>query len=228
MPIDRDMRAEIARIERAMPEGMRLRLSCDYDRIIELNRRHAASWPRLIPMFDPAYCALGPNNMFWLEALDASGATTATHCCRYYPWRRGESLRTELPSLRFLYDAPEPHQAAGERFEFREVYAAEPLDRAVPTICAGGLWVHPDFRRKGLEVPISYASKRIALSLWRDAGLLWALRWVKTSRRASVGAHEIAALVDANTGWRGPLEIHLIVFGCADVYAQGALLDARG
>ncbi len=95
---------------------------------------------------DVDFCALPPDRAFWIEGLDAAGRTVLTHAARLFDWTRTD-LESEGRALRIFYDEPLLHARPGA-----DLTLAQPMPTRVAGRVAyvGGLWIHPDFRGRGL------------------------------------------------------------------------------
>jgi hypothetical protein len=191
--------------------GVRLRLRSDFDALIELNRENRDSWPPLSPAFDPAHSNLRIDSAFWLEGIDNRGETVITEMARFFDFRNTDVVE-ELRSLRIYYENPEPHLAAGERFEIDAPTARVVRGR---TMHGGAIWVRPDWRRNGLTRIISRVSAAYALTRW-DTAFTWGL--VETHLHAgglsrAYGSFEPAVDVMLHLAFRGDLPAVLLWMG---------------
>jgi hypothetical protein len=153
----------IAQAEGMMAElGLRLRISGDFDRLIALNHQHRDSWPVLLPIFNPSYCALERDDAFWIAAIDEHGDPVITSAGRRYHFG-DRSLANDLRSLRIFYDQPAPYLAAGGRVE---VAAPSAFRIFGDTMFSGALWVRPDYRRHGLTKIFPRLMRSCALTQW--------------------------------------------------------------
>lgn len=142
--------------------GIRLRLRTDFERLAEINERNRASWPPLIPAFDPRHSALRIDSAFWIEAIDSDGETVATHANRVFDWPH-TMVEEELRSMRVFYADPAPHVAAGESIEV-EGPTKNPITGR--NVFAGAVWVHPRQRARGLATIVPRVSRAYAFTRW--------------------------------------------------------------
>jgi hypothetical protein len=145
-----------------------LRLSTDFDRLIDLNKQHHDSWPPLSPIFNPKHNSLGHKTAFWIEGVNGRGETVVTNAARMYDLG-DRSLADQLRSLRIFYDDPAPHIAAGETAEITAPSAACIRGRVT---FAGALWVRPDYRRFGFSKIMPRLTRSYALTRW-DSPMFW-------------------------------------------------------
>ncbi|MGH7126128.1 MAG: hypothetical protein ACREFI_17260 [Stellaceae bacterium] len=146
----------------AREQGVKLRLRGDFDGLVEVNRRHRASWTPMSPIFDPEQSNLRIDSAFWLEAYDDSGDTVATHAARLFDWP-DTTVVDEIRSLRVFYENPAPHIAEGETVEFDGAAVAHIKGR---NVYGGALWVRPDYRRRGLTTILPRISRAYAFTRW--------------------------------------------------------------
>jgi GNAT superfamily N-acetyltransferase len=149
--------------------GVRLVFHSDFERLVELNKLHRETWPRVSPICNPAYSRLQPDTAFWIECIDEAGETVATNAARLYELG-DHSLADELRSLRAFFDAPARYVAAGESVGVTAPSAARIFGRVA---WAGALWVRPDYRREGFARILPRVTRSSALARW-DAPIYWA------------------------------------------------------
>ncbi|HXY99071.1 MAG TPA: hypothetical protein VEI03_03660 [Stellaceae bacterium] len=148
--------------EIARRAGVRIRIHSDFRRLMELNRRHQSSWKPMQPAFDPAHSRLRPDASFWVEAVDDTGMTVATHAQRLFVWP-STTLEEEVCSLRLFYADPEPHIAAGESMVITAPIGKRMTGRAM---FGGALWTHPDWRRRGLVRIVPRIARAYGYTRW--------------------------------------------------------------
>jgi hypothetical protein len=149
--------------------GITIRIHSDFRRLVELNRRHQASWTPMSPMFDPSVSRLRLDTAFWCEAVDARGQTVGTHAQRLFVWPN-TTLEDEVKALRVFYADPAPHIAAGEH-----VTVTAPIAKRITgrSIYGGALWTHPDWRQRGLTKILRRISRAYAYTRWAP-DYIWA------------------------------------------------------
>src|SRR6266700_2750852 len=195
----------------ARDRGVRLRLRADFEALVALNERNRDSWPALAPVFNPEFSNLRLGSAFWLEAVDDKEETVATHAARFFDWEY-TTLAAELRSLRVFYENPAPRVAAGEVIEVEAPSAA--LIRGRVTY-GGAVWVHPDFRGKGLAALMPRISRAYAYSRW-DTAWTWGLVEHKTHAKGLVranGPYEVEDSVLLRMAFRGDLPLLLMWMG---------------
>ena len=159
------LRTLFDRGEKAVAErGIRLTV---HDDMALLGERHREfpdlARDRPLPsQLDVAYCALPPGRAFWIEGIDAGGRTVLTHACRLFDWSDTD-LEAEGLALRIFYDHPERHARPG-----RDLTLASPMPVRITGRVAyvGGLWVHPDLRRRGLAGIVPRLGRGAAHARW--------------------------------------------------------------
>jgi hypothetical protein len=117
----------------------------------------AQSMDRVNPTFDPQFNPLSPDNSFWLD-VRAGSRTIATSAARLFVTDDYLALKR---STRLWYDPPRPQDA--------ELAISVPPD--MPAICGrvgheGGLWIHPDHRKRGLSVILPHLNRALCLREW--------------------------------------------------------------
>jgi GNAT superfamily N-acetyltransferase len=154
----------------ARERGVRLSVSTDFDRLVAINKRQAANWSTLSPIFDPNKSRLTPNTAFWVEGIDEFGETVLTSAGRLYDHEE-RSLADDFRSLHVFYDDPAPRRDAGETVGVDAPAAERVRGRAM---FSGAVWVRPDHRRHGFSRIIPRLARGYALTRWNCA-LFWGL-----------------------------------------------------
>ena len=146
----------------ARERGVFLSIEHDFEALIAFNKSQPEKWFPLIPVFDPAYSALGPDNAFWIAGRNRDGDIVTVQCARLYDWRDTDFER-EFESLRFAYRDPDL-----ERWPEECAFCNAPSGRRISgMVCySGGAWYHPDYRGTGLASIIPRLSRTIAYSRW--------------------------------------------------------------
>ncbi len=146
----------------ARERGVFLSIEHDFEALIAFNKSQPEKWFPLIPVFDPAYSALGPDNAFWIAGRNRDGDIVTVQCARLYDWRDTDFER-EFESLRFAYRDPDL-----ERWPEECAFCNAPSGRrSSGMVCySGGAWYHPDYRGTGLAAIIPRLSRTIAYGRW--------------------------------------------------------------
>ena len=121
------------------------------------NMGQAPSIALVNPTFDPKFNSLSPDNSFWLDVRSGSH-TIAMMASRLFLTNDYLELKR---SLRVWYDQPPRDEAP--------LAIAVPAD--TPTIRGkvgheGGLWVHPQHRKRGLSVILPHLNRALAFRQW--------------------------------------------------------------
>lgn len=149
--------------------GLQLRISADFDRLIDLSKQQRENWPPLSPIFDPKYSDLGPDTSFLIECVDELGDTVMTSAGRLYD-HGDRSLADDLRSLRVFYRDPERYLASGDVVTVTAPSAEYIFGR---TGYSGAVWVRPDYRRHGLTKVIPRLTRSLLLTRW-NTPVFWA------------------------------------------------------
>ena len=188
--------------------GLRLRLRCDFDALLEINREHRETWPPLPPICDPAHSNLRIDSAFWLEGIDEFGETVATEFARFFDFT-ATNVVEEIRSLRVYYEHPEPHLSAGECVEIDAPAATAVRGR---TMYGGAIWVRPDWRRAGLTRIISHVCAAYAHTRW-NTEFTWGFmtpRMHAGGLSRAYGPHEAADGLLVRMPFRGDLPTVLL------------------
>lgn len=138
--------------------GIRLRLRHDFGDLLYVNKQQVASgnWYPLMPMFDPEYSTLTPENSYWISGEDEYGEIVATHAGHVFYWPH---TTLEQEALKMLYCG----RADGQRC----VVTAPDAKRITGIVVYGGAaWVRPDFRGKQLSQLLPRLGRAYALARW--------------------------------------------------------------
>jgi|SRR5579885_1173775 len=109
------------------------------------------------PTFDPRFNALSPQNSFWLD-VRAGSHTIATSAARLFLTDDYLMLKR---TARLWYDPPPP--------DISELSITAPPE--MPRIDGrvgheGGLWVHPEHRKRGLSVILPHLNRALCVRQW--------------------------------------------------------------
>jgi GNAT superfamily N-acetyltransferase len=138
--------------------GIRLRLRHDFGELLYVNKQQVASgnWYPLMPMFNPEYCHLGPENAYWISGENEYGEIVTTHAGHVHYW---PNTTLEQEALQMLYKGRE----AGQRV----VVTAPDAKRITGVVVYGGAaWVRPDFRGRQLSQLLPRLGRAYALARW--------------------------------------------------------------
>jgi len=146
----------------ARDRGVYLSVEHDFEALNAFNKSQSATWYPMIPIFDPTYNDLGPDNAFWIAGRNHDGDIVTVQCARRYDWRDSDFKR-EFESLRFAYRDPDL-----ERWPEECTFCNAPSGHRISgMVCySGGAWYHPDYRGTGLASIIPRLSRTIAYSRW--------------------------------------------------------------
>ena len=146
----------------ARNRGVYLTVEDDFEALIAFNKSKTATWYPMIPIFDPDFSELGPDNAFWIAGRNRDGDIVAVQCARRYDWRDTDFKR-EFESLRFAYRDPDL-----DRWPEECTFCNAPSGHRISgMVCySGGAWYHPDYRGVGLASIIPRLSRTIAYGRW--------------------------------------------------------------
>lgn len=130
------------------------------------------------PTFNPSFNRLSPENSFWLD-VKAGSHTISTCAARHF---MTENYLALMRSARLWFDPPRPGDT--------ELALTLPSD--MPLIAGsvgheGGLWVHPQHRKRGLSVIMPHLARALCFRQWsvdwqtglalRDIGACGIAKW---------------------------------------------------
>jgi hypothetical protein len=200
--------------EMAADLDLTLRLSTNFPRLVALNAENRDSWPALSPIFNPANAHLGPDNAFFIEAVDELGDTVMTSAGRLYD-HGDHSIAEDLRALRVFYDDPAPHIAAGARIEVTAPSAEYICGRVM---FSGAVWVRPDHRRNGLTKIVPRLTRAVALTQWNPP-VFWGTIEHNLEKmgvaRAYGSWHVEEGIIEHIPSWRGSLPLLFLSMGQA-------------
>jgi hypothetical protein len=138
--------------------GIRLRLRHDFGELLYVNRKQVerGNWYPLMPMFNPEYCDLSPENSYWISGENEYGEIVATHAGHVHYW---PNTTLEQEASRMLYMG----KAAGQRVV---VTAPDAKHITGVVVYGGAAWVRPDFRGKHLSQLLPRLGRAYALARW--------------------------------------------------------------
>ncbi len=133
-----------------------LTVDVDMARWVEV-MRHAPSISAITPTYDPRFSPLSPHNSFWLD-IRLGSETIATSAARKLVC---EDFLSLMRTGHLWFDPPRSNRA--------ELALTPPLD--MPKIAGrigyeGGLWIHPDHRKKGLSVILPHLNRALCHREW--------------------------------------------------------------
>lgn len=172
------------------------------------------------PTFNPSCNRLSPANSFWLD-VRAGSYTIATCAARHFIT---DDYLALMRSTRLWFDPPRP--------EDTELALTLPSD--MPLIAGsvgheGGLWVHPEHRKRGLSVIMPHLARALCFRQWDvdwQTGL--ALRGIGTCGIAkwAYGAPHVVPCFEGKTPLKPyPERLH-VVYLSRDELLAGLDLDA--
>jgi hypothetical protein len=125
-------------------------------------RRSLSPQEVLSSTWDPDYSDLTFHNSFWLRAVDSHGQTVATMAQRFMDTA---SFLDDIRSERLWHDRGRPDVHG--RFGVVECAAAASLSGRVGH--SGGLWIHPEWRKRNLSGLLDHLSRALLLkNFWFD------------------------------------------------------------
>ncbi len=132
------------------------------DELKEVNEANRDTWRPLLPMFDPAVTPVSRENSFAVVVRDGRGKAVAAQGGLLYNLTRA-TLKEEFESMRFFYSDPERMVWPGESC----VVTAPSADRITGRAAfVGGMWYHPDWRKKNLVGPLGRINRAYAFTRW--------------------------------------------------------------
>jgi hypothetical protein len=139
--------------------------------------RQAPGMSLVNPTYDPHHSFLSPKNSFWLD-VRAGSHTVGMIAGRLFA--TDDYLEVKR-SMRLWYDPPRPEHG-------RLAISAPP---GMPTICGkvaheGGLWVHPQHRKRGLSTILPHLVRALCLREWD-------IDWLTGATMRKIGESGIAS-----------------------------------
>ncbi len=135
-----------------------------FGELVDTNARNKDSWLSLYPAFDPRLNGLDSKSAFCILGRNLQGEVVLTHAARLYRWPKS-NFAQEARNLRYLYEDPTTHIAAGETCTVTAPIAEQIKGNAIFT---GAVWYRPDFRKKMLAPIMSRITRYLAFSLWEN------------------------------------------------------------
>lgn len=132
------------------------------DEFIAVNRRNADTWRPSLPIFDPEVGGVTADTGFAMLGYNTSGQVVVAQASRLYTLTQS-NLKEEIESLRMFYADPDKERLPGESMAVTAPSAESIVGRVV---FSGGVWFHPDYRRKGIVNIIARAARACAFTRW--------------------------------------------------------------
>jgi hypothetical protein len=201
--------------------GIRLRLRYDFNELLYLNKERVddGTWYPLMPMFNPEYSELLPENSYWISGEDDHGEIVTTHAGRVHCW---PTTTLEQEANAMLY---------GGRQGQRCVVTAPDAKTITGVVVYGGsAWVRPDFRRKRLSQLLPRIGRAYALARWPiDWGIsIVAPVLVDKGVAAGYGYKRVSYSINFPGAPSGAIENVLVSVSAAEAYDDFATILSRG
>jgi hypothetical protein len=132
------------------------------DEFIDVNKRNSDTWRPSLPIFDPDVGGVTSETGFAMLGRNESGEVVVAQASRLYSLTRS-TLKDEIESLRLFYADPDKSRLPGESMSVTAPSAASMVGRVV---FSGGVWFHPNYRRKGIVNIIARAARACAFTRW--------------------------------------------------------------
>jgi GNAT superfamily N-acetyltransferase len=184
--------------------GMELTIETEFAPLVQLQRDHANEGLSLSPAYNPQVSDVGERNGFWIRAMDDRGNVVATSAARVYDL--SNTFGHELLSLRIFYGSPIPDVARGDSIALDAPQAEAWKGRVV---YSGGVWVRPDYRRRGFTKIVPRLVRAIATVRWCPPRY-WTMVTPENDRNGltrAYGSWHLEGRVSIHlTFWSGPKE----------------------
>ena len=135
-----------------------------FEELIDLNRRNAASWRPILPIFEPEISGLEEENGFAVFGRNGANEVIYAHACRLYTLTRC-TLAEEIESLRLFYADPDRARQPGEAMHVTAPSAAKTTGRVV---FIGAVWYRLDNRKKNLMQTTAPLVRALAYTRWQS------------------------------------------------------------
>lgn len=136
-----------------------------FEELLAVNERNRSTWGILTSMYDHQCCprGLAPDRAFCLFGRDARGDVVTTHAGRLYDL--GERSMHEVGEAMLLHhDEPLRTKQPGERIEVTATAARSIRGKL---LINGGVWYHPDFRKRQIAPILSRIARAYAYTIWK-------------------------------------------------------------
>lgn len=134
-----------------------------FEELERVNAANRASWMPLFPVYQPSYWPDSKGDTFCLFGSEPGGRVIATLAARIYDWPR-TTFHDEACSLRLFYGDVDRFR---RRNESCRVSAASTREVTGRVALAGGVWVHPDWRKDPqLMAMMPRFARAYALAKW--------------------------------------------------------------
>ena len=136
-----------------------------YEDLLDVNQRNRQSWGILTSMYDHRCCpdGLAPDKAFCIFGRDSSGAIVATHAARLYDL--GDRTMKQVGDAMLLHHDDPPRTAQPQ--ESIEVTATAAQSIKGKLLINGGVWYHPQYRKRQLSMIIPRIARVYAYTRWK-------------------------------------------------------------
>ncbi|MEM9026751.1 MAG: hypothetical protein AAGC70_00110 [Pseudomonadota bacterium] len=129
--------------------------------LLEVNEQNSNTWLPIVPLFNPKN-GIDPATSYCILGLDPSGRVVATQAVRLYEWS-STSFAEQAANMGVFYADPARQALPGEAC----VVTAPSADQVRGRVAySGGVWYHPDYRKRGLTGFMPRIARAFALARW--------------------------------------------------------------
>lgn len=136
-----------------------------FEELLSVNERNRGSWGILTSMYDRRCCpqGLAPERAFCFLGRDAGGEIVTTHAGRLY--ELGERSMKEVGDAMLLHhDDPARSKQPGESIQVTATAARSIKGRL---LINGGVWYHPNYRKRQIATILSRIARVYAYTRWK-------------------------------------------------------------
>ena len=131
--------------------------------MVAANELNKINWLPLLPLFNPKFAALNPENSFCILGRNGNGDVVSANAGRLYEWHQTDIVE-EAQSLRLYYDDANRMKLPNESCTVTARLALQVSGRVA---YVGAAWVHPNFRGRGLSETLPRIAKALAFTKWK-------------------------------------------------------------
>jgi hypothetical protein len=133
-----------------------------FEDLVETNRLNRATWPPLVPTFDPANGLCTPQSVVF-TCRNAHNDIVAIQAAHLFDWQQ-TNFKMEAESMRLFYAEPQRRLRSAEECQ---VTAPSATSLSGMVFFQGAAWLHPSMRGHWLNTIMARVGRVYGYTRWR-------------------------------------------------------------